>query len=252
MVFGEFPEPLAFSLGSEALTPEEIVTSSEGGSCEPPCAVGLASNDEFSFLDGLTAALYIDFEDSSAALYDDLSLAPEGDYALAFSYEENQYGYSILMTSPMSDLWTRDFDMTTNLDFTDEYSLVQDQVMTLQIAATSLQQMALVSFSFGDELVRVHHVKVPSCETSAAEGACTNSLDCSAVDTGARGQSQACSDCFDGIASCTSLSCDEECAIDQAGNSCLRCQVEAGCHDEFMLCSGLDFLPWNSLEFPEW
>jgi hypothetical protein len=72
------------------------------------------------------------------------------------------------------------------------------------------------------------------------------------VDAGEGSQSAECGGCYDGIDACTAAYCAEDCAEDLAGNGCLRCQTDAGCHLEFMECSGLDFIPWNSLEFAEW
>jgi len=95
-------------------------------------------------------------------------------------------------------------------------------------------------------------VSIPTCGSSPDQGACTNEDDCPLVDTGAPVQTQACLDCYAGIAECTQSACAKDCAEDLAGNGCLVCQTEAGCHTEFMECSGLNFMPWNSVEFAEW
>lgn len=249
---GSFENPDPATWGSSTLAIDEVPLEEVAGYCTPPCAVEFIDNGDLAWPDSISAALYIDFDAPDAWLYQDMSLADESLFAMGFTYEDNQYGYSAYFSSPMTDIFALNLQYTTNLDYEWDYSIWQDEIITFQITAYSEQKMALVSFSFGDQLVRVHQVRIPSCSTSAGAGACTNAADCPLVDAGEGGQSLECIGCYDGIAACTASYCAAECAEDLAGNGCLRCQTDAGCHLEFMECSGLDFLPWNSLEFPEW
>ncbi len=99
-------------------------------------------------------------------------------------------------------------------------------------------------------------------------GVCQNATDCPAVESGdarresgicgiqclededpgtcavacivdAADISAACAACYAGAVACGSENCLNECIENPEAESCIECQVEAGCRSEFSECSGL-------------
>jgi hypothetical protein len=187
----------------------------------------------------LAALLYVDFDEPSATLSNE---SPDAtDYAVRYTWEDNQYGHG----SSASRLW---WVWTEGLEY-EGYSVVTDSLIQAQLVEPNTGETVLVGYSHGDGLVRVHWVRIPTCTEGA--GACRNTADCSAVDTGDFGAlGGACGACYAAARACSAEHCADMCP-GGGGNACLSCEVEAGCHTDFMACSGLDYVPTNVLTYPK-
>ncbi len=232
------------------------------GSCTPPCQLMLEAGSD---LPGVSATLTYDFGSGTAVV-----TAGQGNGVISFSYETNQYGYGAWSSGSWWFAFTEP-EAYAN----DSHSLEQDTLMTAQMENPSTGQVLLVVFSFGDQTVRIHQVRVPDCD-AAMSAVCTPVQDCSAVegdtvgDTTAtcasacgtsmtsctagcissdEGMSFACATCYAEFVACSAANCVDWCP-GGGGNGCMVCQTDAGCHLEFMACSGLDYMPHGTLTLP--
>lgn len=239
--FGRRYEPLKpLELGSLSLAPGDITLTPGVTSCTPPCALSLQPAPEAFSPTLLAAVLYVDFDEPSATLSNEDPDATG--YAMRYTWEDNQYGHS----SWASGLW---WVWSEGLEYAEEYSEVTDSLIQAQLVEPNTGETVLVGYSHGDGLVRVHWVRIPTCTEGA--GACRNTTDCSAVDTGDVDElGSACGGCYAAARDCSAEHCADACP-GKGGNVCLDCEVEAGCHAEFRACSGLDYVPTNVLTYPK-
>ncbi|MBN2194974.1 MAG: hypothetical protein JW751_19310 [Polyangiaceae bacterium] len=195
--------------------------------------------------EGLT--VFIDPTTGEALLTSDPAAASAGlEEVMSFSWEPGEYGYSAWVSSP--SYWV----FADNYVYDVEYSYATDTLMRAQIAVGEAHIPVIVVHSFGGEHgVRIHEIRVPSCNPTG-EGPCQNASDCPAVETGdTMALSAACASCYDRIAACSAYYCPTDCP-GAGGNACLNCETEHNCHGEFMACSGLDYLPPDTLTLPSW
>ncbi len=239
--FGRRYESLTpLELGSLSLAPGDIALTPGVTSCTPPCALSLQPAQPISSETLLAALLYVDFDVPSATLSNEDPDATE--FAMRYTWEDNQYGHG----SWASGLW---WVWTEGLEYEEEYSEVADSLIQTQLVDPNTGETVLVGYSHGDGLVRVHWVRIPTC--TEGPGPCRNTTDCGAVDAGAIDElGSACGSCYAAARDCSAEHCADACP-GQGGNACLNCEVEAGCHTEFMGCSGLDYVPMNVLTYPK-
>lgn len=241
-LLSSFEPLLPLNLEDATLGFAEIPLTAGIGSCTPPCAITLQSNEDESNLAD-QAFLYVDFAAPSVTLSNEDATSATG-YEMRFSYEDNQYGHA----SWASGLWWV-WSEGERFDGPDDYSEAEDRVFTAQLGSASTGGTLLIAYSHGPGIARVHWARIPTC--TPATGVCENTSDCSAVNTGQVGElGAACSACYEAVRTCSQTHCSEQCP-GQGGNVCMNCEVDAGCHTAFMECSGLDYMPMNSLTLPK-
>lgn len=239
-----WPAPVPLDLGDRELPIGEVPFDAEATACSPPCALTLEL-DATDLEDALGATLYVNFEAPSATLRNVTDAAAEGEErVMLFTWEED-YNFGA---------WASGFTWiyTENYVYAGEpgYGLATDELIFAQLTDSKSGKTVLVVWSFAEGLVRIHSVRVPSCDGNGTS-ACANATDCPFVDTGALSAlSVSCGECYAAARSCSATNCPEDCP-GQGGNACLNCEVEAGCDAAFRACSGLDYIPMNALTMPD-
>jgi hypothetical protein len=179
-------------------------------------------------------------------LRNDPENASENDQViLIFTWEDDDNGFSTWIRSPFWSVFSE------NYDYSEGYSVWTNERIRTQLFNQNTGQLAVVVYSFTDDHeVLIYDVHVPTCDAGAPAGACTNVSDCPAVDAGATDLlSAVCAACYSELDACSASNCAGTCP-GQGGNACMHCEIDAGCHTQFMDCAGLDFMPLDSLTFP--
>jgi hypothetical protein len=225
-------------------TIEEIPIVEGIGQCEPPCGITLENND--AYVGGAEgASLLFDFEAGEVTLRNDPENATATQQTvMMFTWEPGDYGFGIWTTGPF---W---FVFTENYEYDYGYSVWTDVQMRSQLTNPDTGDTVIVIYSFDAEhAVRIHEARVPRCDPNGS-GPCQNPDDCPHVESGATELlSSACSACYERIVACSAANCADTCP-GQGGNACMMCETDAGCHTEFMQCSGLDYMPPATLTLP--
>ncbi len=252
------------------------------GSCTAPCGLKFGTTPlPGSSATSQGALLYYNFDTGVATLED----APEGTGTtgkaiLMFEFESandssHDRGYSIYTQG--NNLWdefTEPYQYDTTVG---PYSVAQFVLMTDELVDVASNTLLVAKYYLADHGVVIQSIAVPSCTTGA--GACQSATSCPIVDSGAAGSPSAtcdascsgadacaaqcvadatglplaCADCYARFVACSRTKCpgQYECPTPRlAGNGCLRCEVDQGCHHDFMACSGLDYMPLGTFVLP--
>jgi hypothetical protein len=253
------------------------------GSCTAPCGLKLGTTPlPGSSPTSQGALLYFNVDTGVATLKD----APDpsgtaGEILLGFEFESAtnssslDHGYSIY--SQGNNLWSEWVEPYQYDTKVGPYSVAQFVLMTEELVDVQSNKLIVAKYYLADQGVVVQSVGVPTC--TAGSGSCQTANSCPIVNSGAAGDSAttcdkscsgaatcaaqcvatasglpvACADCYARFAACTRSNCtgEYECPTPRlAGNGCLRCQVDKGCHHDFMACSGLDYMPLGTFLLP--
>jgi hypothetical protein len=221
-----------------------IVTDST--TCTPPCGIVMSPNAEYvGGAEGAT--LYYDPDTGAATLRNDPENAATGEVKImSFTWEPGDYGYGSWVSSPL--FWV--FAQNSEYDY--GYSEWADHLIRAQVRDPDTGIDYLVVYSYdgsGTHAVRIHELRIPECDAGGS-GRCLNATDCPLVEAGSTGLRSDCQICYDRLGLCTTTNCPDDCP-GGVGNGCLVCQTSASCHIDFMNCSGLDYVPPNTLKYPE-
>jgi hypothetical protein len=237
------------------------------GQCTAPCQLDLEATGD---LPGKSAVVVYDFDTNTAVVSSDTDVSLNSEWAIGFTFEDDpQHGYGS---------WTRNdwwFAYTEPLAYVDgTYSMKQGELITSELINPKTNRILRIVYSYGDQTVNVHEVRVPSCST-ATVGMCASPADCGPVEAGTvRAATEACdascgaaagcvpncvvtdqkislgcANCYADFLRCVTIGCPDACPS-QGGNACMSCETDAGCHDSFMACSGLDYMPRGTLTWP--
>jgi len=218
---------------------EAVPIVEDAPTCAPPCALIGQPNDLYP-LGAKGATLFFDVDTGVATLRTDPQNAAAAEQRIvAFTWEPS-YGYSYwtnLSTYPV---------LLQNYGYSSGYSLWTDRLIRVQFQVAATDTPVIVVFSFSsfdvDRVIRVHEVRIPSCDP-AGSGPCQTPEDCVVVESATTELlCTECRLCYDQIPVCSAGRCLDDCA-GTGGNVCLNCEINSGCYDEFIDCSGLDYLP---------
>jgi len=243
------------------------VGAPQTGQCTAPCQLELEATGD---LPGKSAVVVYDFDTNTAVVSSDTDVSLNSQWVIGFTFEDDpQHGYGSWVRN---DWW---FAYTEPLEYVDgTYSMKQGELITSELINPKTNQILRIVYSYGDQTVNVHEVRVPSCST-ATSGMCASPSDCGPVEAGTvRAATEACStscgadspcvpncvvnnqslslgcaNCYVDFLHCVTSGCSDACPS-QGGNACMNCETDAGCHDGFMACSGLDYMPRGTLTWP--